>query len=104
MVSKMKISEKALNQLKAMKEATNNYIRLSLKGSGCAGFSYKFEFAENKESFEKIIEDVLLVDELYYHMLDQSIVDYIDNGFEKYFYLNITNAKSKCGCGKSFSI
>lgn len=100
----MKISEKALEQLKFMKKEKNQLIRLILKGSGCAGFSYKFEFTDKKEDYEKIVDDVLLVDELSFHMLDNCIVDYFDNGFEKYFYLHIPNAKSKCGCGKSFSL
>lgn len=100
----MKISNKALEQLKKLKEEKNQYVRLLLKGSGCAGFSYQFEFSNEKNDYEILIEDVLLVDELYHHILENCIVDFIDTGFEKYFYLEIPKAKSRCGCGKSFSI
>lgn len=100
----MKITEKALEQLKLIKNEKKQYIRLILNGSGCAGFSYKFEFADKKEDYEKEIEDVLLIDELSFNMLNNCIVDYFDNGFEKHFYLHIPNSKSRCGCGKSFSL
>ncbi len=100
----IKITEKALEQLKLMKKEKNQLVRLILKGSGCAGFSYKFEFTDSKEDYEKTIDDVLVVDELSLQMLNNCVVDYFDNGFEKYFFLHIPNVKSKCGCGKSFSL
>lgn len=100
----MKTTEKALEQLKKIKKEKNKFTRLVLKGSGCAGFSYKFELADKKEDFEVVIEDVLLVDEFLLSMLKNSTINYRDDDFEKHLYLQIPDAKSVCGCKKSFSL
>ena len=38
----------------------SRYIRLDVKGGGCAGFEYDWSFTEDKEDNDMLLENVLL--------------------------------------------
>ena len=79
-------------------------LRIKLQGGGCAGFSYQFELDENTNTYDKIIDDIVVIDELSLTMIPDTTVDFIDELVGSYFKLNIPEAKSTCGCGTSFSL
>lgn len=82
-------------------------IRLGVKDSGCAQYSYVVDFCD-----EKLDNDVLISEhnvDLYINqdignLLDGLIIDYVAVGISKMLEFKNPNAVSECGCGESFSI
>lgn len=104
------ITEKALEQIKTIKENENKDdqygLRLAVTGGGCSGFSYKMEFDQQKEK-DNVIEygDVkVLVDPKSAIYLKGITLDYKDGLSGKGFSFDNPNAKNTCGCGESFSV
>jgi len=82
-------------------------IRLGITKTGCNGYSYKIEFADEWKS-----EDMLSIhDNLYiwvtkeaYPFLDGMTIDYVKQGLnEKFDFVN-PNESARCGCGESFTV
>lgn len=86
------------------------FLRLSLIGGGCHGFSYKFSV--DKEVSE---DDFTLLDEtskqiqfavktIFLEKIQNSLVDFTKTISASYFVLKSENFASTCGCGTSFSL
>jgi len=80
-------------------------LRIGIKGGGCSGFTYTFDFDANKGRFDLEFESQdmkILVDKKSHLYIDGTEVDWsyslVDRG------LRFTNpqAKGTCGCGTSF--
>lgn len=82
-------------------------IRLGVTKTGCNGYSYKIEFADEWKS-----EDSLSIhDDLYvwitteaYPFLDGMTIDYIKQGLNERFDFINPNETARCGCGESFTV
>ncbi len=99
------ILEKAKSRLKHLTLANGKkFVRLSVKGGGCAGFGYDWSFENDKNEKDILIDDLLLVDQIYEMYIIGMQLDYKDDVFGANFVFNNPNAKSSCGCGTSFSI
>ena len=99
------ILEKAKSRLKHLTLANGKkFVRLSVKGGGCAGFGYDWSFEDDKNEKDILIDDLLLVDQIYEMYIMGMQLDYKDDVFGANFVFNNPNAKSSCGCGTSFSI
>lgn len=85
-----------------------NYIRFGIKGSGCKGMTYVVEYyngAPRNKDIELIIDDAkIIIDNKSYKLLEETIIDYRKSLMETGFIFSNKLEKSKCGCGKSFSI
>jgi iron-sulfur cluster insertion protein len=84
-------------------------VLLSVRGGGCAGFSYEWsllEDANNKEEYEKIslTTGTLFIDPLAVMYVLGAVVDYSKDVFGAILKIENPNAQSKCGCGESFSV
>jgi iron-sulfur cluster insertion protein len=82
-------------------------LRLSVDGGGCAGFTYKFDLAEEAEPDDSIAETAgvkLLVDPVTLDLVRGSAVDFVEDLAGATFRVTNPNAQSGCGCGSSFSI
>jgi iron-sulfur cluster assembly protein len=83
-------------------------LRLSTRKSGCTGFAYVVEFAEEIGEQDQVFEShgiKVVVDAASLPMLDGMTVDFVtqnvlNQGFE---FIN-PNVKNMCGCGESFSV
>ena len=80
-------------------------VRIGIKGGGCSGFTYTFDFDAKKGRFDLEFESnglKILVDKKSHMYIDGTVVDWsyglMDRG------LKFTNpaAKGSCGCGTSF--
>ena len=80
------------------------FVRLSIKGGGCAGFGYDWTFENESTPKDIIVDGILLVDKIYEMYLLGMQLDYKDDVFGSNFVFNNPKAKSSCGCGTSFSI
>ncbi len=99
------ILDKAKDRLTHLtKENGKKYVRLSVKGGGCAGFGYDWSFEDKATDKDLIVDDLLLLDPIYEMYIIGMQLDYKDDVFGANFVFNNPNAKSSCGCGTSFSI
>lgn len=82
-------------------------FRVFVKGSGCAGFEYGFEFATEFTDDDMFFESLggkIVVDPISYQYLQGSEIEFKKELMGEYFTLINPNVTSSCGCGKSFSI
>ena len=82
-------------------------LRLAVDGGGCAGFTYKFELAEepSEEDAVSVTDGVrLVVDPFSLELVKGSAVDFVEDLGGAAFKVTNPNAQSGCGCGSSFSV
>ena len=73
----IELTENAITHLKTLTEKNKkNYVRLSVKGGGCAGFEYDWTF-EDEEGYTRddvLLEDLLLIDRMFeFYMLGMTL-------------------------------
>jgi iron-sulfur cluster assembly protein len=81
-------------------------VRVSVQPGGCSGASYGMEFAEKPADGELVLPANgvrLFVSPEHASVLNGVSVDYVDELMGGGFKIANPNAKSSCGCGKSFS-
>lgn len=81
-------------------------LRLVVVPGGCSGFMYSFIFDKKINPQDKVIEShgmKLIVDNASMEMLKGSQLEYVETLEESGLKIINPNAKSTCGCGKSFS-
>lgn len=102
------LSQSAAKQINAiMAKEDAKYLRVSVVGGGCSGFSYIFDLeTEPGEDDLKIERDgaTVLVDEMSVEFLKGSEIDYVDELIGAAFKIHNPNAVAACGCGTSFSV
>jgi len=82
-------------------------LKVSVKPSGCSGFSYVLDFADESDATDISFEAhgaKVFVDREALEMLDGSEVDFVNEGLNRYFRFNNPNIKDECGCGESFTV
>jgi len=101
----IKLSDNALLRLRELRNKNNRkFVRLDIKGGGCAGFEYHWSYSDEEQRNDCVIENVLLVSRDYELYLLGLELDYTYDDFESSFKFNNPQAKSTCGCGTSFSV
>jgi iron-sulfur cluster assembly protein len=107
----LKMSDAAVKQVKELKQAQNLgddvFLRMAVKGGGCSGMSYALELDSElgPEDREFQIGGVRVVcDRKSYLYLNETTLDYVQQGLTGGFTFLNPNAKSSCGCGSSFSV
>ena len=103
------VTEKAVKQLKiAMKSAgdENQLLRMSVEGGGCSGMTYKMDFDNQQQEFDKVFESnglIIVCDLKSWLYLKDIEVDYSNDLLNGGFQIKNHNADRTCGCGTSFS-
>tara|TARA_B100001750_G_scaffold23617_1_gene15783 strand:- start:103 stop:489 length:387 start_codon:yes stop_codon:yes gene_type:complete len=103
------VTEKAVKQLKiAMKSAgdENQILRMSVEGGGCSGMTYKMDFDNQQQEFDKVFESnglIIVCDLKSWLYLKDIEVDYSNDLLNGGFQIKNPNADRTCGCGTSFS-
>lgn len=98
---------KKVQQLVNEESNPNLSLRVYVTGGGCSGFQYGFDFDDQTQPDDTIIEEQgarFLLDELSYPYLSGSTVDYTEGLEGARFIIVNPNASTTCGCGSSFSI
>tara|TARA_E500000331_G_C17250799_1_gene711039 strand:- start:302 stop:634 length:333 start_codon:yes stop_codon:yes gene_type:complete len=97
--------EKISEMMKKESQKNNaSYLRIGLKSGGCSGYSYIFEFSENCNENDKVLEFNQLkicIDKKSYLFLNGMEVDYEETPFRSGIKLNNPQATRTCGCGES---
>ena len=80
-------------------------LRVGVRGGGCSGYSYVFEFdSEEAKADDKVFDFgdfALYVDTKSYFYLNGSELDFVDELMGQRFHFNNPNVQSSCGCGES---
>ena len=82
-------------------------LRMSVKGGGCSGMTYKMSFDNEKQEFDKVFESqgINIVCDLQSWMyLKGTNIGYSDDMLNGGFKITNPNAERTCGCGTSFSV
>jgi len=82
-------------------------LRLGIKKTGCSGFAYVINYAEEIQPDDVVFEDggvTVVVDPDALEYIDGTQVDFIKEGLNEAFKFRNPNASSECGCGESFSV
>lgn len=108
-MSEITLTENAAKRIAwiADRQSKPAILRLAVDGGGCAGFTYKFELAEQPESDDAVAETggvKLVVDPVSLDLVKGSAVDFVEDLGGATFKVLNPNAQSGCGCGSSFSV
>ena len=97
---------KRLNSVMSSDGKEGYFLRMSVKGGGCSGFTYHYEFVGEAEPKDKIFdfnEVKICVDVKSYLFLNGMEIDYEETMMRSGIVMNNPNAKRTCGCGESVS-
>ena len=105
----LNLTKNAIKQIKKISKKNNiNSFELSVKNAGCNGLTYNFDkFKEDKNrkyDFYKKNEIEIFIDKKQLFYLLGTNIDYTTDIMGSRFIFQNPQAKSKCGCGTSFSI
>ena len=104
-VQMITITDNALNHLNSLSEKHDKkYVRLSVKGGGCAGFGYEWTFGDEKTNDDILVNEILLIDRINELYIRGLTLDYKEEIFGSQFSFDNPQASTSCGCGTSFSV
>jgi iron-sulfur cluster assembly protein len=82
-------------------------LRVGVKKTGCSGYAYQLDYADQVEDGDVVFEDrgvKLIVDNSSLPFVDGTEVDFVKDGLNEAFRFRNPNAKGECGCGESFNV
>ena len=110
-MQELSITEDALKRIKLIQsQEGKGFLRITVDGGGCSGFSYSFNF-DNKQLEDDIIATMdknghpaLVTDIISLNYLSGSQITWKEDLSGASFSIDNPNATSSCGCGTSFSV
>lgn len=103
------LTENAAKQIKNQlaKRGSGLALRIGVKQTGCSGYAYTYDFADevlaNDQVFEGFDAKVVL-DKDTMQYIDGSSLDFVSEGLKQVFKVENPKVTAMCGCGESFSI
>lgn len=82
-------------------------LRLGVKPSGCSGYQYIVEAAQEIRDHDRTFDSngvKIVIDEQSLHYLAGTELDYVREGLNEGFRFNNPNVAETCGCGESFNV
>jgi iron-sulfur cluster assembly protein len=82
-------------------------LRLSVKKTGCSGFAYVVNYADEIGADDVVFENrgvKVIVDRDSLGFIDGTEVDFVKQGLNEAFRFRNPNVKGECGCGESFTV
>lgn len=82
-------------------------MRIGVRTSGCSGFAYLLEFADqlfegDLELADRGVNLIINKKDLVY--LQGMEIDYVKKGLNEGFEFQNPNERARCGCGESFTV
>lgn len=82
-------------------------LRVGVRRSGCSGYAYVIDFADEIERDDRVFEDRgvrVVIRQEHLRFLDGIELDFVKDGLNESFRFNNPNVKDACGCGESFNV
>ena len=82
-------------------------LRLGITETGCSGYSYVINYADEVADSDVVFEDKgvkVVVDPKALQLIDGTEVDFVQNGLNQAFSFRNPNVSGECGCGESFNV
>jgi iron-sulfur cluster assembly protein len=101
-----KAAEKIRELLAGQEDASEQALRVAVRGGGCSGFQYALAFDRRKDD-DHVFEDrgvAVIVDKVSMQFVFGSEVDYVEGLQGAGFCVNNPNVVAACGCGSSFQV
>jgi iron-sulfur cluster assembly protein len=82
-------------------------LRLGVTKTGCSGYSYVINYAEDITDADVVFEDKgvkVIVNADALPLIDGTEVDFVKSGLNEAFSFRNPNVTGECGCGESFNV
>ena len=82
-------------------------LRLGVKASGCSGWSYVVDYADEAHPDDLVFETrgvKVFVDPASLATVDGTSIDFVRQGLNESFRFENPNVRGSCGCGESFTV
>jgi iron-sulfur cluster assembly accessory protein len=83
-----------------LESSGQKYVRLSLKGGGCAGFAYTWDYTED-DSNGTLVDNIIVVDDVCTDIMSGSMINFVTSMTGSEIQITNPNEASSCGCGES---
>ena len=103
------ITEKAKSKITSLlmqRQTPDYYLRIGLRGGGCSGFMYHYEFVDNPNEKDKVFKFdrvSICVDIKSYLFLNGMEIDYEEDLLKSGIVFKTPSVSRTCGCGESIS-
>jgi len=102
-------TESAAKQIKNQlaKRGSGLALRIGVKMSGCTGYSYTYDYADEILADDQVFEAYdakVVLDNESIKYIDGSKLDFVTEGLKQTFKVENPKVTAMCGCGESFSI
>lgn len=103
------LTESAAGRVRSYLDRRGNGLglRLGIKKTGCSGFAYVVDYADDVGDEDVVFEDKtvkIVVDRDALQYIDGTEVDFVKQGLNEAFRFRNPNVKGECGCGESFNV
>ncbi|MGB5258712.1 MAG: iron-sulfur cluster assembly accessory protein [Woeseiaceae bacterium] len=103
------LTESAAERVRSHLESrgTGLGLRLGVTQTGCSGYSYVINYADDIDDSDGGFEDKgiqVVVDPEALLLIDGTEVDFVKNGLNEAFSFRNPNVSGECGCGESFNV
>ncbi len=82
-------------------------LRIGVTVTGCSGYSYVINYAEEISDTDTVFEDkgvMIVIESDILKLIDGTQVDFVKDGLNESFKFHNPNIAGECGCGESFSV
>ena len=103
------LTDSAANRVRTYldKRGSGVGLRLGVTLTGCSGYSYIINYADEIADSDVVFEDkgiTVIVDPDALKLIDGTEVDFVKNGLNEAFSFRNPNIAGECGCGESFTV
>ena len=82
-------------------------LRLAVKASGCSGYSYVVDYADEVRPDDQVFESLgvkVYIDPTSLAAVDGTRIDFVRQGLNESFRFENPKVRGECGCGESFTV